>query len=47
MERYYIGLFIVAVGLFIANILLLRFVSKDIDDIREFIISFFARHDRY
>lgn len=40
MERYYIGLFIVAVGLFIANILLLRFVSKDIDDIREFIISF-------
>lgn len=40
MERYYIGLFIVAVGLFIANLLLLKFVSKDIDDIRDFITSF-------
>lgn len=40
MEQYYIGLFIVALGLFIANVLVLKFVSKDLTDIRDFIISF-------
>lgn len=40
MERYYIGLFIVALGLFIANVLVLKFLSKDLTDIRDFIISF-------